>query len=136
MSKIETNAVRTNINENFCAHKKLLSPSDWSSTTTHDKYRGRVIAFARLIDTSFQKIFTNSCAQLCWRWLHPEHQIETIKYFISGINRFDFNRRIVSHSLILITNHVCALSICRRLTGYQDKYCGITNITVFKHPNY
>ena len=136
MSKIETKAVRTNIDEIFCANKIPSSSSDWGSKRTHDKNRGRVIAFARLIDTSFQKIFTNSCAKPGSRRLHAGHQSKITKYPIPRINLFDFYLRIVSHSLDLIVSHVCALSICRGLTRYQYKYCDITNITIFKKPNY
>ena len=135
MSKIETKAVRTKIDENFCAHKKPLSSSDWGSHTTHDKNRGRVIAFARLIDTSFQKIFKNSCAQPYSRWLHLEHQIKTTKYFLSAINRFDFYLRIVSQGLDLLTSHIHAHPIYQRFSTYQYKYCGSKSITIFRRTN-
>jgi len=136
MSKIESNVVRTNLDESFCALKIPSSSPDWGNMETHDKNRGRVIAFAGLIDTSFRKIFTNSCVQPGSRRLHADHPHKISKYILLGINLFDFHLRIVSHSLDLITSHVCVLSICRRLTGYQDKYSGFKNITVLKLPNY
>ena len=136
MSKIESNVVRTNLDESSCALKITPSSPDWDADKTHDKNRGRVIAFARLIDTSFRKIFTKSCVQPGSRRLHADHPYKITKYILLGINLFNFHLRIISHSLDLITSHVCALSICRRLTGYQDKYCGFTNITVLKPPNY
>ena len=135
MSKIESNSGCTNLDKS-CAHKIPSSSSDWGSKRTHDKNRGRVIAFARLIDTSFQKIFTNSCAKSGSRKLHAGHQSKITKYPIPRINLFDFYLRIVSHILDLIASHVCALSIWHRFTRFEYKYCCITNITVFKQPNY
>ena len=132
MSKIESNVVSTNLDKSRCALKIPSSSPDWDNINTHDKNRGRVIAFAGLIDTSFRKIFTNSCVQPGSRRLHADHPHKISKYILLGINLFDFHLRMGSHSLDLITSHVCVLSICRRLTGYQDKYCGVTNIIVFK----
>ena len=136
MSKIETKVVRTNIDENFCAHKIPLSPSDWGSNTTHDKNRGRCIAFARLIYSSLRKVFTNSSARPDSRRSLTTHQYKITKCNLPGINPFGSYLGIVNHSLDLIAIDVCALSIWQRFTRYQYKYCGITNITVFKQPNY
>ena len=136
MSKIESNSGCTNLDKSSCAHKIPLSPSDWVSKTTHDKNRGRFIAFARLISTSLRKVFTNSCARPDSRRSPATHQYEITKRIPPGINLFGSYLRIVSHSLDLIASRVCVLSIWHRFTRYQYGYCGITNITVFKQPNY
>ena len=136
MSKIESNSGCTNLDKSSCAHKNPISPSDWGTKTTHDKNRGRFIAFARLISTSLRKVFTNSCARPDSRRSPATHQYKIANYILPGINLFGSYLRIVSLSLNLIASHVCALSIWHRFTRFEYKYCCITNITVFKQPNY
>ena len=136
MSKIESNSGCTNLDESSCAHKIPQSPSDWDSHTTHDKNRGRFIAFARLIYTSLRKVFTNSSARPVSRRSPATHQYKITKCILPGINLFSSYLRIVSQRLDPIASHVWALLIWHRLTRYQYKYCGITNITVFKQSNY
>ena len=136
MSKIESNSGCTNLDKSSCAHKISLSPSDWVSKTTHDKNRGRFIAFARLISTSLRKVFINSCARPDSRRSPATHQYKITKCILPGVNLFGSYLRIDGHRLDLIASHVCMLSIGCRLTRYQYKYCGITNINRFSKPNY
>ena len=128
MSKIESNSGCTNLDKSSCAHKMPLSPSDWGTKTTHDKNRGRFIAFARLISTSLRKVFTNSCARPDSRRSPATHQYEINKRILPGINLFGSYLGIVSHNLDLIASHVCMLSIWRRLTRYQYKYLSLIHI--------
>ena len=136
MSKIESNSGCTNLDKSSCAHKNPISPSDWGTKTTHDKNRGRFIAFARLISTSLRKVFTNSSARPDSRRSLTTHQYKITKCNLPGINPFGSYLGIVNHSLDLIAIDVCALSIWHRFTRFEYKYCCITNITVFKQPNY
>ena len=132
MSKIDSNSGCTTLDESSCVHKIPLSPSDWVSQTTHDKNRGRCIAFARLTYTSLCKAFTNSCAWPVLRRSPTTHQYKITKHISSGINLFGSYLWIASDSVDLIASHVCMLSIWRRLSRYQYKYCGITNINRFQ----
>ena len=132
MSRIETYTVRTNLNKNHRAPKITPSFQNRGINLAHDKNRGRFIAFARLISTSLRKVFTNSCARPDSRRSPATHQYKITKCTLPGINLFGSYLRIVSHSLDLIASRVCVLSIWHRLTRYQYKYCGITNINRFQ----
>ena len=131
MSKVKTHAIRTKLDENFCAHKKPPSSFDRGSEVTHDKNRGRVVAFARLIYNSLPIIFTDSNTQPCSRRLNADHQFKIAKYLQPRINLLDFCLRIARRSLDVVESHVHLLSICGGFTTYQYKCCVNTNITVF-----
>ena len=135
MSKIEWNAVRTNLDESSCAHKMSSSSPDWDNERPHDKNRGRVIAFAIIVYTSLHKVVTNSCARPGLRRSPADHPYRITKYILKRINLFDFFLRIVGHTLDLVASHINGLPIFRSFTIYQCKYCGTGNLTVLKKPN-
>ena len=59
MSKIETHEVCTNLDENHRAPRINPSAHDWETTPVHDKNRGTVIAFAKLIENSLFESIPN-----------------------------------------------------------------------------
>ena len=135
MSKVKTHAICTKFDDSFCAHKNSPSSSEWGSKVTHDKNRGRVVAFARLISTSLHILFTTSCTQSCSRKMLADHQFKITKYLQPRINLFDLYLRIVRRNLDIVESHVHWLSICDRFTPSKYRRCAITDITVLNQPN-
>ena len=133
MSKIESNEVRTNLDESSCAHEILPSSPGWDNKGPHDKNRGRVIAFSILISTSLHKAITNSRARPGSR-RSPANHYKISKHILSGITIVDFFVKMVDHTLYLVASQIRALSIFHSAITYRYKCCSATNITVFKKP--
>ena len=134
MSKIESNEVRTNLDESSCAHKIASSSPGWDNIRPHDKNRGRVIAFSILIYSSLHKVFTNSCARPGSRRSPADHQYKTSKDILPRITIVNSFVKIVDHSFDLIASQIRPLSIFHSAITYRYKWCNATNINVFKKP--
>ena len=133
MSKIESNEVRTNLDERSCAHEIVSSSAGWDNNGPHDKNRGGVIAFSIEIYTSLHKVFTNLRARPGSR-RSPANHFKISKHILPEITCVDFFVKMVDHTLYLVASQIRALSIFHSAITYRYKCCSATNLNVFKKP--
>ena len=117
MSKIETYKVCTNLNENHRAPRIIPSAHDWENTSVHDKDRGTVIAFAKLIENSLLETFPVSCIPAGSRREDVNHCINFAKYLLASINLLECSQATVNHSLNVLAGYIYAFltlpGVCR-----------------------
>ena len=124
MSKIETHEVCTNLDENHRAPRINPSAHDWENTSVHDKDRGTVIAFAKLIENSLLETFPVPCIPAGSRREGVNHCIIFAKYLLASINLLDSSQAIVNHNLNVSASHIHAFLIFPGFVADRYEYCG------------
>jgi len=124
MSKIETHEVCTNLDENHRALKFTPSSQDWGIAMTHDKYRGRVIASARVLYAPLLKVFPTSCIPTGSGREDASRYIKFAKYLLASINLLDSSQAIANHNLNVSASHIHAFLILPGFVADRYEYCG------------
>ena len=124
MSKIETHEVCTNLDENHRALKFTPSSQDWGIDMTHDKYRGRVIASARVLYAPLLKVFPTSCIPTGSGREDASRYIKFAKYLLASINLLDSSQAIANHNLNVSASHIHAFLILPGFVADRYEYCG------------
>ena len=124
MSKIETLEVCTNLDENHRALKFTPSSQDWGIAMTHDKYRGRVIASARVLYAPLLKVFPTSCIPTGSGREDASRYIKFAKYLLASINLLDSSQAIANHNLNVSASHIHAFLILPGFVADRYEYCG------------
>ena len=132
MSKIERYKVCTNLKEDFCTPKISPSSQDRVINVIHEKIRGRVIAFARLLYAPLLKVFPTSRIPTGLGRKVVNRHIKLAKYLPARMNLLEFYLGIVNHNLNVVVSHIHALLMLPGFIAHQFEHCGEENINSFR----
>ena len=131
MSRIESYSVRTNLNKKFRALKIAPSSQDRGTKGIHDKVRGRVIAFARLLCASLLNVFPTSFIPTGSGRIVAIHHVKSAKYLLTRMNLSGCFQRIVNHNLNVVANYIHAF-LTPGFIKSRCGHCGVKNISALR----
>tara|TARA_B100000700_G_scaffold198233_1_gene218071 strand:- start:967 stop:1374 length:408 start_codon:yes stop_codon:yes gene_type:complete len=132
MFRIGKYKVRTNLDKNLRAPKFTPSSQDWGIAMTHDKYRGRVIASARVLYAPLLKVFPTSCIPTGSGRKVVNHHIKFAKYLLARMNPLKRYLRFVDHNLNVTASHIHAIPMLPGFITHQYEHCGEKNKNAFR----